>query len=80
MSKFAWASGALALALFVPSLGIAASDAELAEIREQIRGLKENYEARIQALEQRLKDAEAARAREAAAPLPVLPPAAASAR
>ena len=79
MSKFAWASGALALALFVPSLGIAASDAELAEIREQIRGLKENYEARIQALEQRLKDAEAARAREAAAPLPVLPPAAASA-
>jgi len=67
----------LALALFVPSLGIAASDAELAEIREQIRQLKENYEARIQALEQRLKDAEAARAREAAA-LPAPPPAAAS--
>ena len=40
----------------------AATDADLAEIREQIRSLKEAYEARIQALEQRLKDAEAAAA------------------
>ncbi len=37
----------------------AATDADLAEIRGEIRQLKESYEARIQALEQRLKDAEA---------------------
>src|SRR5258705_84173 len=42
-----------------------ATDAELADIGEQIRQLKETYEARIQALEQRLKDAEA---KSAAAP------------
>ena len=42
----------------------AATDADLAEIRDQIRQLKESYEARIQALEQRLKEAEGgARAR-----------------
>ena len=48
----------------------AATDADLAEIREQIRQLKESYEARIQALEQRLKEAES----KAANPAP--PPAA----
>lgn len=53
-----WAS-ALALALVLPSAASAATDAELAEIREQIRQLKESYEARINALEQRLKQAEA---------------------
>jgi hypothetical protein len=60
------ASGAIALALAVAPAAHAATDAELAEIREQIRQLKENYEARIQALEQRLKDAESRSA--AAAP------------
>lgn len=79
MSKFACVSGALALTLFIPSLCIAASDAELADIREQIRQLKESYEARIQALEQRLKDAEAARSRDAAPAQAALPPPAASA-
>ncbi len=73
MSKFAWAFGALALALFVPSLSIAASDAEFAEIREQIRALKENYEARIQALEQRLKAAEASKTAETATAPPPAP-------
>src|SRR6202022_1418006 len=58
MSKFIWMHGALALAMSFPAW--AASDADLAEIREQIRQLKESYEARIQALEQRLKQAEAA--------------------
>lgn len=54
------ASSALALALVVtPVAAFAATDAELAEIRDQIRQLKDTYEARIQALEQRLKDAEA---------------------
>jgi hypothetical protein len=58
VSKFVLASGALALALLAPPVARAATDADLAEIREQIRQLKESYEARIQALEQRLKDAE----------------------
>ena len=38
------------------------------EIRDEIRQLKESYEARIQALEQRLKDAEAQDRRRAARP------------
>ncbi|MEO8102875.1 MAG: hypothetical protein ABI790_10125 [Betaproteobacteria bacterium] len=38
----------------------AAADAELAEVRAQIRQLKEGYEARIKALEQRLQGLEAA--------------------
>ena len=68
---------ALALSLSPPLY--AASDADLAEIREQIRQLKETYEARIQALEQRLKDAEAAKTKEtAAAPLPEAAPLAAA--
>src|ERR1700680_4943708 len=54
----------------MPCSAWAATDADLAEIREQIRQLKENYEARIQALEQKLKQAEAATAA-AAPPQPV---------
>jgi hypothetical protein len=50
---------AFALALFIAADAHAATDADLAEIRDQIRQLKESYEARIQALEQRLKAAEA---------------------
>ena len=76
MSKSLYASGALALALLSPSVH-AASDADLDEIRAQIRELKASYEARIQALEQRLKDAEAKAAQSSAAP--VAPPAMAAA-
>ena len=43
----------------LPGRAKAAGDADLAEIRDQIRQLKESYEARIQALEQRVKEAEA---------------------
>ena len=50
---------AFALALLMAADVHAANDADLAEIRDQIRQLKENYEARIQALEQRVKEAEA---------------------
>src|ERR1700694_4731619 len=64
-------AGAFALALLLTSSARAASDAELAEIRNQIRELKSSYETRVQALEQRLKDAEA----KAAAPVPVAAPA-----
>lgn len=48
---------AVGMALAGPAL---ADDAELARIREQIRQLKESYEARIDALEKRLTQAEAA--------------------
>lgn len=47
----------------------AADDPSLAQIREEIRLLKENYEARIRALESRLADAEANRATAPAAPV-----------
>jgi len=70
MWKSIGAAGAFALALSLPPNAQAATDAELAEIREQIRQLKESYEARIQALEQRLKDAEA---RSAAVPATATP-------
>jgi hypothetical protein len=50
--------GAFVLALLAVPVARAATDADLAEIRDQIRQLKESYEARIQALEQRLKEAE----------------------
>jgi hypothetical protein len=66
----------LALALFAAPPASAASDADLAQIRDEIRQLKENYEARIQSLEARLKDAEAASAKPAASaalPAPAAP-------
>ena len=52
-----------------------ATDADLADIRAQIRQLREQYEARIQALEARLKEAEARAAAPAAEPPPVPAPA-----
>jgi len=66
VSRSKFASGALALALASPH-AFAASDAELAEIRNQIRDLKADYEARIRALEDRLKEAES---RPASPPVP----------
>jgi hypothetical protein len=51
-----------------------ATETELAEIREQIRQLKESYEARIQALEERLKAAETRSAGAPAAQPSVAPP------
>src|SRR4029453_7979482 len=63
----------VAFAALLPLQARAATDADLAEIREQIRQLKESYEARIQALEERLKEAEgkSAGAQPAAAAPPV---------
>jgi hypothetical protein len=63
-----FAPGALALALCIATNAFGATDAELAQIRDEIRALKESYEARIQALERRLKEAEAAPAPVPAAP------------
>lgn len=53
---------ALLAALVIPLSASAADDKELAAIRAQIRDMKESYEARLQALEQRLQDAQAAAA------------------
>jgi hypothetical protein len=64
------ARSALALALVMAADAHAATDADLAEIRTQIRLLKESYEARIEALEKRLQAAEAK------APVAAAPPAA----
>ena len=61
----------LALALSLSPPLYAASDAEVAEIREQIRQIRESYETRLQALEQRLKEAES---RAAGAPSAAVPP------
>jgi len=68
MSKLVCAATAAALALLQTPAARAASDADLAEIRKQIQSLKDEYESRIRALEDRLKDAEA----RAAAPAPAL--------
>jgi hypothetical protein len=66
---------ALALAVLVAPNAWAA-DPEIDAIRKEINDLKSNYEARIQALEQRLKDAEAkAAAAQAAASTPAPAPA-----
>ena len=58
MTRHVVASSAFALAL-VSSAVHGATDADLTQIRDEIRQLKESYEARIKALEERLKEAEA---------------------
>ena len=50
---------ALAAAFGAPLLAFAADDRELAQIRADIKQMKESYEARIQALEKRLQEAQA---------------------
>ncbi len=63
-------AAAFALALTSP-LAIAADPVSLDEIRQEIRQLKDAYEARIRALEDRLKSAEESAAKtQAAAPAP----------
>jgi hypothetical protein len=69
---------AWALALCIAGPVHAATDADLAAIRDEIRQLKEAYEARIKALEERLQKAEGGAAN-AAAPAPSPAPLAAQA-
>jgi len=71
------ATALLALAIAWPSLAVGASDAEVAEIREQIKQMKQDYEARIRALEERLKATEAAAPPAAAAEAAAVPEASA---
>ena len=49
---------ALAVAGIAPVAALADDSAELKEIREQIRRMKDDYETRIRALERRLEEAE----------------------
>lgn len=51
-------AAAVAAAVTMPLGAHAASDAELAQIREELRRMKETYEQRIEALENRLQAAE----------------------
>ncbi len=59
MLKNSVLAAALAAAFATPIMASAADDQQLAEIREQIRLMKDSYEARLQALEQRLQQAQA---------------------
>jgi hypothetical protein len=61
------AAPAVALAAGLPSPLHAAADAELAQIRQQIKELKKTYEAQMKALEKRLDEAEARASRAEAA-------------
>lgn len=58
MFKFVAAVFSAALVFGPPQAALAASDAELQAIRDEIRELKKNYETRIDALEKRLWQAE----------------------
>ncbi len=60
MIKQTLVAAAVAGALAVPVTASAVTDAEMRELREQVRQIKLEYERRIDALEQRLKQAEAA--------------------
>ncbi len=51
-------TAALAAAFCAPISASAADDKELAQIRDEIKQLKENYETRIQSLEKRLQEAQ----------------------
>ncbi|MFM9885631.1 MAG: hypothetical protein ACKVQT_21605 [Burkholderiales bacterium] len=61
MAKFHTVAIAAAIALAPPQLAHSQSPDELIEIRSQIQRIKEEYEARLQALERRLAEAEAKR-------------------
>ena len=71
MSRPVLVRSALTLALLFAANANAATDADLAQIRDEIRQMKESYEARIRALEQRLQEASTRDAAAAAAQAPV---------
>ncbi len=60
MSRTAFARAAFASALIVTPAAHAADEPDLAQLREEIRQLKQIYESRIEALEARVRAAEAA--------------------
>jgi hypothetical protein len=80
--RIRFARAVLASALVVAPVAHAASDAELSQLRDEIRALRASYEARIEALETRVKAAEAtanraAEAQKASSSGPIPPVAAA---
>lgn len=60
MIKQTLMAAAVAAALAVPGTAAAMTDAEMKELREQVRQMKQDYEKRIDALERRLMQAEGA--------------------
>ena len=58
MSSFRWGIVVIALASMGATSVVAATDEDLRQIRREIESLKANYEARIQALEKKLLEAE----------------------
>ncbi|MET3133150.1 hypothetical protein AAKU55_003435 [Oxalobacteraceae bacterium GrIS 1.11] len=68
MLKHSIIAAALAAAFATPTAASAADDKALAAIRAEIRAMKDGYEARLQALEQRLQQAQAAAPAVVAAP------------
>jgi len=56
--------GALVGALLIPTAALPASDAEITELKSMLKDMKADYEQRIQALENRLADAEREAARQ----------------
>lgn len=81
MHKYTLPAAALSAALGCATPSYAASDQAVAQIRDEIKQLKESYEARIQALENRLQESEAKSATpqtEASSSTPSVPAAPAS--
>ena len=77
MSTFRTTSLALALVAPLAALAAPAADAsDIDQLRQELQALRASYEARLQALEQRLKAAEAAAAQAPAAAVPPAPAAA----
>jgi hypothetical protein len=60
VSTIAFARAALACTIIVAPLAQAATDADLEQLRNEIRQMRQSYEARIDALEARVRGAEAA--------------------
>ena len=78
MHRWSMARAVMASALAWAPVAHAATDADIAQLRDEIRQLKESYETRVQALEARVKEAEAA-ANRAAQPCEAVPVAATAA-
>jgi len=76
--RWSMARAVMASALAWAPVAHAATDADIAQLRDEIRQLKESYETRVQALEARVKEAEAA-ANRAAQPREAVPVAATAA-
>lgn len=75
MTRAIWGGGWLALSLSLIAPANAADDAQLKGLRQEIQNLKHDYQSRIDALEEKLHEAEAksgAQAKSPASPAPVV--------